>query len=147
MHFIVIPQCLLINGELEGYININNNIDINISNFTFSIYGYLFYKIDYEFKNDISYYIFNYNQNRTFSNFNNIQKSTINKKNIFSNNVINIKQDDLDPYNIIIKSIEQTYECKRMYFNTNKEFIIENEIITLPSFQVTYDTLINQIFI
>ncbi len=136
MFFIVIPQCLLINEELDGHILINNET-ILIKDYTFTINGYLFYQINKIFNENINYYIYNYNQYITFKNFNNMFKH--NKYMHFSNNVITIDLD-LDNINIInIKAKEITYECKKMYFNKNKEFIISNELKTLPSFEIKYD--------
>ena len=64
-----------------------------------------------------------------------------NKQIIFSNNIISIKLL-FESYNIInIKCKENTYECKKLYFNKNKEFIIESEIKTLPAFEISYDLL------
>ncbi len=138
MFFIVIPKCLLINGELEGYIYINNK-KLMINNYSFFINGYLFYQINEDYKNDISYYIYNYNQIRQYNNFHNIIKTTNNKENIFSNNIITIKQNKMNPYSILIKANEQIYEHTKLYFNTNKEFIIESEYIYIPAFEILHE--------
>ena len=140
MYFIVIPQSLLVNEELNGYINIiNNNIKININDFTFYINGYLFYQINEVFKSDISYYIYNYNKITTFDNFHNIQKTINNTEMIFSNNIIFIKLKFNEPSIIYIKAHEQTYKSKKAYFNKNKEFIIEYEYKTMPAFELYFD--------
>jgi hypothetical protein len=134
MFFIVIPQCLLINEELNGYIIINK-YKIMIENYSFCINGYLLYQINEELKN-YDYYIYNYNQIRHYNNFNNMSVCIKNNKKIFSNNVIKITFDYLSPFFINIKACEQSYICNKMYFNTNKEFIIENKINYLPSFNI-----------
>ena len=142
MFFVVIPQSLLVNEELNGYININSNninIKININDFTFYINGYLFYQINEVFKSDVSYYIYNYNQITTFDNFNNMQKTINNKGMIFSNNIIVIKLNFNDAAIVNIKAKEQTYMCKKLYFNKNKEFIIEYEYKTMPAFDINFD--------
>ncbi len=136
MFFIVIPQCLLINEELQGYILINNT-KIMIENYSFFINGYLFYQIN-EILKDYKYYINNYNEFRKFSSFNNILKINNHKEIIYSNNIIKITQNIDEPYFLTIEGIQQTYLCKKLYFNINKEFIIEEKSQTLSSFTCEY---------
>ncbi len=137
MFFIVIPKCMLINEELNGYIKINNtNNIIMIENYSFIINGYLFYQIFEELKN-INYEIYNYNQKRIYSNFSNISVIIKENKKIYSNNVIEITHYINESY-ILIKATETKYLCKKMYFNKNKEFIIEEKFKTIPSFETNY---------
>ncbi len=136
MFFIVIPKFILINEELEGYILVNNKTIIMIKNFSFIINDYLFYQIN---DNNISYEIYNYNQRRIYNEFTNIiLKKSLNTM-IFSNNIIQIIYNLKDNY-IFIKAKKCIYSSKKIYFNSNKELIIEDEIKTSPPFE-TYHTI------
>ncbi len=156
MFYISIPQCCLINEELDGYLMIYIDykpIYIMIKAYTFQYSGYLFYKINRPFNINIKYNIYNYSQINVISTINNSSqwlRDQNNEFNIFTNILKNIKQTNYSNgivnilHNsdyIIIKASETTYTCKRLYFNTNKEFIIDSIEKTLPAFKLELPTI------
>jgi hypothetical protein len=163
MFFIVIPKCILINEELNGHIIIDNNkktIKIMINNYSFYINDYLFYQINDRI-NNLTYCIYNYNQYRilpglTINNRNTINASyymkDYNNNITYTNNIIEISHKTTEPNSIIINAKECSYICEKKYFNTNKEFIIEDKIQTIPSFKIksniidlTYNELVSEL--
>ncbi len=135
MFLIVIPKFILINEDLEGYILVNNKKIIMIKNFSFIINDYLFYQIDDI--NLVSYEIYHYNQNRIYNEFTNIMLKKYINTLIFSNNIIQITYHLNDKY-IFIKAKELIYLSKKIYFNSNKELIIEDEFKISPPFEGYY---------